>query len=449
MRRISEAIINSKSHPCIARAAFAVVLLFCAAASHRASAETPDADTTIVAVDDTPVDFGYDSDDSPPAVRNYTPIRGITRLSDINADSLSLTRNLPGWIRGFINSWTQGESSDRTRTRRFDATFGIAPQYSREASFGLTVALTGLYRIRRDDNLPEPSMMYVAASASLNGFFVIRTNGNILFPDNRWRFDYQFEASRKALHFWGITADETSRNETSKYDRREIKFCADFNYRLLGPVFAGPSVDIDYTIGSDFRNPEYLLGERRHIFAAGAGATVSFDTRDNLTAPSRGLLVRNRMLFYPGCFVTTRRFFWSESLVVDWYRRLWRGAVLACDFYMKLNSGATPWTMREMAAADDSRLRGYYMGSYIDNDQIALQAELRQHLYDRLGVAAWLGGGTIFNRDGAGGRKAERVWLPNGGVGIRVRFRKNINGRVDVGFGKRGAAVVIAVGEAF
>lgn len=45
--------------------------------------------------------------------------------------------------------------------------------------------------------------------------------------------------------------------------------------------------------------------------------------------------------------------------------------------------------MREMIAADGSRMRGYYMGSYIDNNQIATQIELRQHIWDRFGIVAW------------------------------------------------------------
>ena len=48
---------------------------------------------------------------------------------------------------------------------------------------------------------------------------------------------------------------------------------------------------------------------------------------------------------------------------------------------------------------------------------------------------AWIGAGTVFNKFSA--LRVNRV-LPNYGIGYRWEFKKNVNVRLDYGFGKNG-----------
>ena len=106
--------------------------------------------------------------------------------------------------------------------------------------------------------------------------------------------------------------------------------------------------------------------------------------------------------------------------------------------------------MREMIAADGRRMRGYYMGSYIDNSQVALQAELRQHIWKRLGATAWLGGATVFSSlKDLRHKQITPQWLPNWGLGLRYEFKHNVNARIDFGMGRHTSGFVFAIGEAF
>ena len=59
--------------------------------------------------------------------------------------------------------------------------------------------------------------------------------------------------------------------------------------------------------------------------------------------------------------------------------------------------------------------------------------ELRQHVWKRNGVVVWIGAGTVFNKFSA--LRMDRV-LPNYGIGYRWEFKKNVNVRLDYGFGK-------------
>ena len=103
-----------------------------------------------------------------------------------------------------------------------------------------------------------------------------------------------------------------------------------------------------------------------------------------------------------------------------------------------------------MIASDGIRMRGYYMGSYIDNSQMSLQAELRQHIWWRIGMTAWLGQAAVFSSFRNLSKKEIRPeWLPNGGIGLRFEFKHGVNARIDYGIGRHTANFVFAVGEAF
>ena len=91
-------------------------------------------------------------------------------------------------------------------------------------------------------------------------------------------------------------------------------------------------------------------------------------------------------------------------------------------------------------------MRGYYSGRYIDNDFASVQAELRQHLFSRLGVAVWGGVGNVFPSIG---RFRSRDLLANGGIGLRIEMKHNVNGRIDFGIGRNTCGFVFAIGEAF
>ncbi len=106
--------------------------------------------------------------------------------------------------------------------------------------------------------------------------------------------------------------------------------------------------------------------------------------------------------------------------------------------------------MREMIASDGIRMRGYYMGSYMDNSQITAQIEIRQHVYRRLGLAMWGGGATLFSSlKDFRSEEIKPEWIYNWGIGLRFEFKHNVNARIDYGFGKNTAGLVFAIGEAF
>lgn len=367
----------------------------------------------------------------------------------IYADSISFLRNTPEWARRYLSSLIRG-NVDRTHEKKFDMSVGVTPSYTREAGFGIGGMLTGLYRIDRSDSISEPSDIFASLNVSLNGFFVLTIKGNTLLPDHRSRLSYKMELYRKRLNFWGITSAECATNPESKYDRRQIDFHVEYVYRFGSHFYGGAQLRANYTDARHIADPAYLMGERHQYYVTGAGLLLEFDTRDNLLNPTKGCHVAYKPMMYPRFLGNAPAPFVSHTFTANAYLRLWRGSILAFDLYSCISTSNTPWTMRQMLASDGIRMRGYYMGSYIDNDQISMQAELRQHIYKRFGVVAWAGGATVFSSIKDYKKKGNRPeWLPNAGIGLRFEFKHNVNARIDYGFGRHTGGLVFAIGEAF
>lgn len=169
-----------------------------------------------------------------------------------------------------------------------------------------------------------------------------------------------------------------------------------------------------------------------------------YDTRDDLNNAYRGVYMRFNQQFNPR-FMLNRNAFSMSELTFSAYRQLWKGAVLAGDFHTRLTYGNTPWGLLSTFGGSDD-MRGYYEGRYRDKCVITGCVELRQHVWRRNGLVAWVGAGTVFDRfESLRWRKV----LPNYGIGYRWEFKHRVNVRLDLGFGRHCKGFIFSINEAF
>ena len=179
-------------------------------------------------------------------------------------------------------------------------------------------------------------------------------------------------------------------------------------------------------------------------FNYAVGAMINYDTRDNLTAPKRGVNLSLKQRYY-GKWMGNTYAFSSTELVAAWYTGVWKDCTMALQYHTKITYGNTPWGL--LASMGGSRnMRGYYEGRYRDKGEMDFTAELRQRVYKRIGVVAWGGVGEVFPRLSA---INIHHLLPNYGFGLRWEFKKNVNVRFDMGFGKNQSSFVFNINEAF
>ncbi|MCF0218696.1 MAG: BamA/TamA family outer membrane protein [Muribaculaceae bacterium] len=362
----------------------------------------------------------------------------------------TVPKKKPGFFRRLFAGLTEGHI-DRTHEKAIDLSFVAFPSYSNEPGFGIGAAMTGFYRINRQDSILPPSDIFVSINASLRGFFQIYAKGNNIFPNGKSRLSYIVSLYRMPLYFWGINAEECRRNERSQFDRLMADIQVNYLHKIHNGFFVGARFRSNFTAGTKILKPEYMLGQNSRYYTTGIGLIIEYDTRDNLLNPSSGVHLSYSPMFFPSVFGTATKSFWNNTFFVDWYQKIWPHAILAFDFYGGLNTADTPWTMREQVNVDGIRQRGYYMGSVIDNNQFAAQVEIRQHIYKRLGLTGWFGYAVFFDRFSdfkKGG--ASPWWLRNYGIGLRFEIKHNANVRLDCGFNyKNEIGIMFAFGEAF
>lgn len=330
--------------------------------------------------------------------------------------------------------------------KKFDFSIIGGPHYSTDTKLGIGLVAAGLYRANANDTLLPPSNVSLFGDVSTVGFYMLGMRGTHIFPQDKYRADYTIYFYSFPCKFWGMGYDMGD-DDSNKSDmkRWQARFKASFLFHMGDNLYLGPMVSYDYVIGRRIERPELLNGMDQHTWNIGAGFSAVYDTRDVLTYPHRGFYINLSQCFRPR-FMGNDYAFSTTELQVDAYQRVWKGAILAEDFRTMLNFGNPSWGMMALLGNSNS-MRGYYEGRYRDKHKMEAQVELRQHIWKRNSLTTWVGAGTVFHKFS---EMRSRHILPNFGIGYRWEFKKNVNVRLDYGFGKAGqTGFLFSINEAF
>ena len=330
------------------------------------------------------------------------------------------------WVNRILDYFN--DSNKNKKHKRFDFSVIGGPHYASDTKFGLGLVAAGLYRTDPNDSILPPSNVSLYGDVSSVGFYMLGVRGNHIAPKGRYRIDYHLYFYSFPSEFWGI-GYEMGDNDANKSDMKRWQAQAEvsFLFRVADNFYIGPMASYDYVIGKHIERPELLQGMDQHTWNVGAGVSLVYDNRDNLTNPHRGIYLNINQMLRPG-FMGNDYAFSTTAFRFDAYQRLGKGTVLAEDIGANLNFGNPSWGM--MAELGGTRsMRGYYEDRYRD-----------KHSRE-------VGAGTIFPKFSA--LRSKQI-LPNAGVGYRWEFKKNVNVRLDYGFGKSGqSGFLFNINEAF
>lgn len=348
------------------------------------------------------------------------------------------------WVNRILDYFN--DSNKNKKHKRFDFSVIGGPHYASDTKFGLGLVAAGLYRTDPNDSILPPSNVSLYGDVSSVGFYMLGVRGNHIAPKGRYRIDYHLYFYSFPADFWGI-GYEMGDNDANKSDMKRWQAQAEvsFLFRVADNFYIGPMASYDYVIGKHIERPELLQGMDQHTWNVGAGVSLVYDNRDNLTNPHRGIFLNINQMFRPE-FMGNDYDFSATAFRFDAYQRLGKGTVLAEDIRANLNFGNPSWGMMAELGGTHS-MRGYYEGRYRDKHSLEATVELRQHVWKRNGIVVWVGAGTIFPKFSA--LRSKQI-LPNAGVGYRWEFKKNVNVRLDYGFGKSGqSGFLFNINEAF
>jgi len=366
----------------------------------------------------------------------------LDESADIASDTVVVEAK-PGVIKRILNYFD--ESNKKPITRKMDFSLIGGPYYSSDSKFGIGVVAAGIYSTAPEDTLTKPSEMSLCFKATTASHFELALEGQHIFPHDRYRFDYQVSFSSINTKYWGIGYPQCSNdNNESKYKYLASHAEAIFSINLGRNVYLGPLMTFDYVNARSFQKPELWAGLPHRTFNYGIGASLRFDTRDNLTDTQKGILLRFDQTFDFG-WMGNRYPFKSNELTAAWFGPLWKGCTFATRLHWRITWGDTPWGLMPYLGGSRT-MRGYFEGRYRDKSAADICVELRQHVWRRNGVVVWAGCGSVFSH--LSDITFNRL-LPNFGFGYRWEFKKNVNVRVDLGFGKHGSGLFFGINEAF
>lgn len=378
------------------------------------------------------------------ALTDYLPEDSIHVMTAEESDTLHTPEKKKSLITRFLDYFN--DANKNKKHKKFDFSIIGGPHYSTDTKLGLGLVAAGLYRTTPNDTILPPSNVSLFSDVSTVGFYMLGIRGTHIFPQDKYRADYTVYFYSFPCDYWGMGYDMGNDDSNkSEMKRWQARIKGSFLFHLGSNFYIGPMVSYDYVIGKNVERPELLNGMDRHTWNLGAGFSAVYDSRDVLTYPHQGLYINLTQCFRPR-FMGNDYAFCTTELQVDAYQKVWKGAILAEDFRTMLNFGNPSWGMMALLGNSNS-MRGYYEGRYRDKHKMEAQVELRQHIWKRNSLTAWVGAGTVFSKFS---NIRSRHILPNYGLGYRWEFKKNVNVRLDYGFGKAGqSGFLFSINEAF
>ncbi|MDM1347088.1 BamA/TamA family outer membrane protein [Myroides marinus] len=342
-----------------------------------------------------------------------------------------------------IVSYFEEAKKDKSQSK-FDLSFIGGPSYSVDTKLGLGIVASGLYRMDKEDMSLPPSDVAIYTNFTTSGFFSIGVENTTIFPDDKYRFHYDMAFKFMPSKFYGIGYDAGNLGEYTKYDEYHLGLKFDILRQVLPNTYVGLVFSAQNIQSRNFQSEEIRPDTDSKDTAIGGGFIASYDSRDFIPNPSKGLFIQYEQTFYPKTLGSNKHF-GNIKFTTRAYKQVWKDGLLAFDLNGEFNNGDVPWTMLSKIGGS-RQMRGYFMGQYRDRKQINTQIELRQKIYNRHGVAVWGGAGNAFKN------MNEFDWshtLPTYGIGYRWEFKNRVNVRLDYGFGKGQSGFYFNIYESF
>lgn len=308
-------------------------------------------------------------------------------------------------------------------------------------------AAGGLLFIDRDPNdtnmLNRPSMAAVGGLGTDNGTGAAFGAYRGSFFDNKLETRALATYGAINLKFYGI-GDSPLKNDPVPYTLRPIGGLVDFRYRIGdSPLQAG----IEYraaqmSVSFDGTLPGQVSPLSLDSRVAALKPTITYDNRDNIFTPNKGLYSQGGVEVYNGVFGSDWDFE-KIDLSAIYYTPLAETVTLGWKVETKLSVGDAPFYLRPSID-----LRGVtamrYMGDYVADEEV----ELRWQFWRRFSLVGFTGLGIAWNDFSGFDDKLEVV---SGGVGFRYELARKygLHMGADVGFGPNGPAVYVQFGSAW
>lgn len=295
------------------------------------------------------------------------------------------------------------------------------------------------------DSLTRSSNAKIEFVYTWNKQMIFESDWNYFFPGEKWF------TKGKVLYFskypdlyYGIGFDTPYSGELS-FESNRLIFDMDLFRNIKNKLFFGAG--INYTTYAKIKslNDSLYYPELKDENNFGIKLIFLKDSRNNILSPSKG----NYFEFKNG-FNFSSSFYLKTELDYRKYFSFGKAGMhtLAGRFYQSSIFGNPPFYDFAMIGGD-KYVRGYYLGRFRDKNVSAVQLELRNHIFWRIGIATFGGVSMVYEKINT---ISNESFKPNVGVGLRflVDKNENTNLRIDYAIGADNqSGFYISFGESF
>ncbi|GAA4839135.1 hypothetical protein GCM10023331_25470 [Algivirga pacifica] len=329
---------------------------------------------------------------------------------------------------------------------RFNVSIYPLLDYNERAgfSFGLIAAIvfqeTGAQQ--GSNKYYRPTTLLPSASYSTKNQLLLDADF-VMFANSGWMFLARTIYYRFPDTYFGIGGPQ---EEVSLYTRNQFSMAGGALKPLSDVIYAGAYYDFTTLRNQDIEGEsldETVLGFEGGT-VLGLGVETRWDTRDNVLYPEEGRLWRLSARHYFGDFS-------YNALTLD-IRNFWQFKnpenVFGVQLLWEISGENTPYFKLPVLGGKD-RLRSIgNPNQYIDRQVWLLQGEYRRHLWQRIGMAVFLGAGNVATHREFPFQEIQ--WVAGTGLRLRLLPKDPLNFRLDVGWGAAGKhALFFTIGEAF
>ena len=336
---------------------------------------------------------------------------------------------------------------------------GITPfpviYYTPETSLALGGGVVFTLRDEGEAMETRPDNMQVMTAYTLNNQLFLTLSPETYFNDQRGRLFMNMGYLNWPTSFFGIGNDsdidpEEIEDQEETYTDESVMVQPWVMHTVIADLSLGLTLDWKNTHVKDVEEggllaQEGLVGADGGI-QSGMGPVITWDTRDNLFAPSRGSWHKVWAWFYREWMGSDFEYDYY-GLDFRHYRPVSKESVLALQGFLALTSGEVPFY-----AYPTPLMRGLYENVFIDKNAMAFRAEYRFPIHFSP-KGRW--GGSVFGAVGDAfpdANSTEDIDLKvAGGAGLRFALNKEekINIRLDLGVSRYGIFPYVMLQEAF
>jgi outer membrane protein assembly factor BamA len=305
------------------------------------------------------------------------------------------------------------------------------------------------FRAGRRKEESRTSSIWGYASYNLARQFSVLVKPEVYLRRNSVYLHANIRYERAPQLFYGVGNDMPAADEES-FTPKTLTIQLGAKRRVLASLFAGLQYDFENLVMEKVE-PGGLLdagdiaGSDGGMFS-GFGFSLDWDTRDAVLFPRRGMFAAFNADAY-GALAGSDASYTSLKLDIRKYVSVGTDRVMALQVYLHTTGGDVPF-QRLAHLGGESLLRGYYKGRFRDKGVLALQAEYRQLVTARIGIAAFAGLADVF--PGLRDLQVERLkYSLGGGLRYVVNKRDGTAVRLDLAWGQACFGAYLTAKEAF